>query len=172
MTKYYILPIFTSFFSFIENGKCQVESVTEITVHNKSPKQIYDFMFSLTQEKYLLWHPEHKEFKLLKSTPDTIGSVFYFNEVINGFKIDYKWKVVAIEKNKKILMKARKYSVRVLFEITFKEEGNDTKVRHYLKIGNSLTSWIVKKYFFTETVIKNLDRHVKEEFKNLEWLIL
>lgn len=172
MIKNYISTLLVSLFAGVQYGKCQVESITEITVHNKSPKQIYDFMFSLTQEKYLLWHPEHKEFKLLKSTSDTIGSVFYFNEVIDGFKVDYNWKVIAVEKNKKILMKARKYSVRILFEITFKEDGNDTKVKHYLKIGNTFTSWIVKKYFFTDEVIKNLDRHVKEEFANLEWLIL
>ena len=151
--------------------KYQIVCITEIIVHGISPKQIYDFMFSLTNEKYLQWHREHKEFKVIKETKDTIGSVFYFNEVINDFKIDYDWKVVSVERNKKIIMKASKYLIPIYLEITLKEEGNNTQVKHHLKTGNCVTYWIIKKYFFTEERSRDLDRHVKEEFTNLEWLI-
>lgn len=166
-----------SFFSFFQNTKYDrmIESITEITVHNKSPKEIYDFMFTLTQEKYELWHPEHKEFKVIKSTTDTIGSVFYFNEIINGYKIDFKWEVIEIEKDKRILMKA-KYFIPITLELTLKEENKNTVVKHHLKIGYNgkragISERIIRKYYFTDKVIKDLDRHAKEEFSNLEWLI-
>jgi hypothetical protein len=86
--------IILSSFAFLQSSRCQVESNTVIIVHNKSPKQIYDFMFSLSQEKYLQWHPEHKEFKIVKATTDTIGSIFYFYEIINGFKVNFNWKTI------------------------------------------------------------------------------
>lgn len=170
MKKQFFFLMF-SYFAFLQHGNCQIETNSVIIVHSKSPKQIYDFMFSLTQEKYLQWHPEHKEFKIVKVTPDTIGSIFYFDEVIDGFKVDFNWKVIAIESDKKILMKTSKYGVTIIFELLLKEEGGNTQVTHNLKIGNRLTKGIVKKFFFTEKVIKDIDRHAKEEFTNLEWLI-
>ena len=53
---------------------------TKIEVLGKSPKQIYDFMFQLDNEKYKAWHNEHRDFRIIKQTADTLGSVFFFDE--------------------------------------------------------------------------------------------
>lgn len=149
-----------------------MESITEITIRGKSPKEIYDFMFSLTQKKYILWHPEHQEFKVIKTTAEITGSIFYFKEIINGFKIQYNWEVVQVMKNHKILMRA-KYFYPISLELVLRAENNNTIVKHILKIGKKtgFISKIISRYFFTEKVEKDLQRHAIEEFTNLEWLI-
>lgn len=168
--KNYYFALLVIFSTFVQNGKCQVESITEVTVLNITPKQIYDFMFSLTQEKYLKWHPEHREFRIVALTPEIVGSIFYFNDDINGSTVENSWKVISLETNKKIVMKASQYGVSLIIEIILKEVGSNTQVTHYLKIGKGMTNWIVK-LFFTEKMIKDLHKHVEEEYKNLEWLL-
>ncbi len=157
-------------FAFIPRSNSQIESNTEVTVYNKSPKQIYNFLTTLTPEKYLLWHTEHKEFKAIKTTPDILGSIFYFNDLINGEQVENSWTVVLVEQDKKLTMKSSKFSVSMIIQIELTAIGNNTLVKHQLKVGKSMTGWLVK-LFFTDKMIKDLQRHVKEEFTNLEWII-
>lgn len=86
---------------------CQNNFVTKIEVVGKSPSQIYNFMFSLNKEKYIAWHQTvHKDFSIVKQTKDTVGSIFFFYEKMDNLTVKYKWKVVEIIANQKIVMKA------------------------------------------------------------------
>jgi hypothetical protein len=149
---------------------CQIESNTAVTVHNKTPEQIYNFLITLNPEKYLKWHPEHTEFKAVRINPEVTGSIFYFNDLINGEKVENNWTVIEAVKSKKLLMQSSKNSVGMTIKIELTQDGNNTLVNHQLKVGKGFMSWLVK-LFFTEKMIKDLQRHVKEEFTNLEWLI-
>ena len=80
------------------------------------------------------------------------------------YKIDFKWEVIEIEKDKRILMKA-KYFIPITLELTLKEENKNTVVKHHLKIGYNgkragISERIIRKYYFTDKVIKDLDRHL------------
>lgn len=149
---------------------CQIESNTSVTVHNKTPEQIYNFLVSLTPEKYLQWHPEHTEFKAVTIKPEVTGSIFYFNDLIHGEKVENTWTVIEAVKSKKLFMQSSKNSVGMTIKIELTKDGNNTLVNHQLKVGKSYMSWLIK-LFFTDKMIKDLQRHVMEEFTNLEWLI-
>lgn len=157
-------------FAFFCGVSGQVETITQLRVHNQSPEKIYQFLLTLTPEKYLQWHPDHREFKVIKSTKEITGSIFYFREEINGFKSEHEWKVIALQPNKSITLKTSQFGISLVIEIQLATAGADTEVKHCLKIGKGMTNWLVK-FFFTEKVRTDLQQHVREEFQNLEKML-
>jgi hypothetical protein len=158
------------------NAQSMTNHVTKIEILGKNPKQIYDFMFSLDKAKYIAWHPtEHKDFKIIKETKDTVGSVFFFNEKMDKLKVKYNWEVVELIENHRIVMKAQ-YFIPLYLILTFDETPNGTLVTHELKIGFKkkiigLTDWFLLTFVFGKNKQQSNHRHANEEFKNLETLI-
>lgn len=158
-----------------------IQIVTKIIVKGKSPQQIFDWMRNLNQEKYLQWHPiAHKTYRQSKETEDLIGSVIYFNEEIDSFRVDYEWEFVEVKKSLpisvEIKMKA-KYFYPIYLNLSAKKVDIDTDVTHKLQIGfyamglEKIFDWFVRKFIFTKRQIEALERHATEEFKNLENII-
>ena len=148
--------------------------ITKVEVLGKSPSQIYGFMFGLNKQKYLAWHEEHKDFKIVGQTKDTLGSVFFFHERMDKLTVKYKWKVTSIVPNHKIVMKAE-YFIPIYLTLIFDKTLNGTLVTHDLQVGTNPNSkildWFVGTFILTKSKQKSQDRHAIEEFKNLEKLI-
>ncbi len=144
---------------------------TKIEITGKTPTQIYNFMFGLDKIKYTTWHPEHKDFRVIKQTKDTVGSVFFFHEQLDKLKVKYKWEVVEITQNRKIVMKA-KYFIPIVLTLTFDEIPTGTLVTHNLNIGSKknadITDWFIQRFILTKSKKDSQARHAVEEFKNLE----
>ncbi len=149
--------------------------ITKIEVIGKTPTQIYNFMFGLNKTKYTTWHPEHEDFKIVKQTKDTIGTVFFFHEQLNKLKVKYKWEVMEITQNRKIVMKA-KYFIPIVLTLTFNQIPTGTLVTHNLQIGfkktTGITDWFIQHFVLTKSKKDSQARHAVEEFKNLEKVIL
>jgi hypothetical protein len=148
---------------------------TEILVLGKLPNDIFDYMLNLDKEKYLKWHEkDHLDYKLVKQTTDTLGSIFYFDENIGGkLRTNYNWELVELETNKKLRMKAQ-YFIPIYLLLTFDKQTNGTLVTHELKIGykkNKALNWLIKKIKFGSKNKILVHEHAIEEFKNLEHLI-
>jgi hypothetical protein len=157
------------------NLHAMTNHITKIEVLGKKPQQIYEFMFGLNKEKYIRWHPEHKDFRIVKETKDTLGSVFFFHEKMDKLTVKYNWEVVELATNHKIVMKAQ-YFIPLYLILTFDETPNGTLVTHELQIGfkkkiTGLTDWFLLKFIFTQGKQQSNHRHANEEFKNLENLI-
>jgi hypothetical protein len=157
------------------NANAMTNQVTKVAVLGKTPSQIYDFMFGLDKEKYIAWHLEHKDFKIIKQTTDTVGSVFFFHEQMDKLKVKYRWEVLEIVKNYKIVMKAQ-YFIPIYLILTLDETPNGTLVTHDLQIGykqktTGLIDWCIRNFVFTKSKRHSQDRHAIEEFKNLERLL-
>jgi hypothetical protein len=157
------------------NANAMTNQVTKVAVLGKTPSQIYDFMFGLDKEKYIAWHPqEHKDFKIIKQTTDIVGSIFFFHEQMDKLKVKYRWEVLEITKNHKIVMKAQ-YFIPIYLILTLDETPNGTLVTHDLQIGNKpnskLFDWFITSFVFTKSKQKSQDRHAIEEFKNLEKIL-
>ncbi len=168
-----MLPIVFLLSAF--NAHSMTHHTTQIEVLGRSPSQIYEFMFALDREKYLAWHPEHLDFRIVKQTNDTLGSVFFFDEKMDKLRVKYRWEVVEIEPNHKIRMKAL-HAVPVYLTLTLQELPTGTLVTHDLTIGferkiTGFTDWFLMKFIFTKSKRRSIERHAKEEFKNLEGLI-
>ena len=152
-----------------------INHLTKIEVLGKKPNQIYDFMLSLDKAKYISWHPkEHKDFKIIKETKDVLGSVFLFHEKMNNLTVKYKWEVIEVSKNHKIVMKAQ-YFIPIYLILIFDETPNGALVTHDLQIGNKeknlVFDFFMGNFIFTKSKQQSLTRHANEEFKNLENLI-
>ncbi len=169
-----MLPIV--FLFAVLNLDAMTNHITKIEVLGKKLYQIYEFMFGLNKEKYISWHPtEHKDFRIVKETKDTLGSVFFFHEKMDKLTVKYNWEVFELATNHKIVMKAQ-YFIPLYLILTFDETPNGTLVTHELQIGfkkkiTGLTDWFLLKFIFTKGKQQSNHRHANEEFKNLENLI-
>ena len=148
---------------------------TDITVIGKTPTQIFAFFFDLDKGKYIQWHKnDHIDYKIIKQTPDTVGSVFYYDENIGGkIRIKYNWELVEMETDKRLLMKA-KFIIPIYLLLTCEKVANGSLVTHQLQIGykkNGFINSIIKKVKFTDDIANAIHQHAIEEFKNLEHLI-
>lgn len=157
-----------NFFSTVEG----MSVVVVVTVNGKSPQELYEFMLNLDREKYLDWHKDHKDFKIVKHDPQIIGSIFYFEEFIGKKKINYNWKIISLKQNEKMILKAEHF-YDVTLELTFTKSNENTIVTHALRfgLGNHFLDFFVRKMFLTDTFRKNMQQHAEEEFKTLEHLI-
>ena len=170
-----MLPI--AFLLAAINLQAMTNHITKIEVLGKKPQQIYDFMFSLDKAKYIAWHPtEHKDFRIVKETKDTVGSIFFFNEKMDKLKVKYNWEVMELVENHKIVMRA-KYFIPLYLTLTFDETPNGTLVTHELAIGfkkkmTGFSDWFLLNFIFTKSKQQSNHRHANEEFKNLEHLLL
>jgi hypothetical protein len=158
-----------------------IQIITKIIVEGKSPQQIFDWMRTLNQEKYHQWHPvAHKDFKRIKETENLIGSVIYFDEIFEGIRVREKWEIIEVKRNLPISfevgMKAKTFYPMYLY-LSGKKTNKDTEITHTLFVGFSfkglekIFDWFVKNFILSEKKIKALERHVIEEFKNLENII-
>ncbi len=167
-----LLPL--AFLLVANNLSAMTNFVTEIEIMGKKPFQIYAFMFGLDKPTYQAWHPEHKDYKVIKQTKDTLGSVFFFSEKMDNLTVKYKWEVVQLAQNQKIVMKA-KYPIPIFLTLTFTQTQNGTLVTHDLQIGgrrkSPLFDFFIRKFIFSKRKAFALERHTIEEFKNLESLI-
>jgi hypothetical protein len=156
-------------FNFYPNTE-EMSIISIITVNGKTPQELYEFMLNLDKKKYLDWHKDHKDFKIIKQEPAIVGSIFYFEEYVGKTKVNYDWEIASLKPNEKIILKA-KYFYDITLELIFTESGkNNTVVTHNLKFGsgNGFSDYFVKKIFLTETFRKVMQKHAEEEFKALE----
>lgn len=142
----------------------------------KSISKIYDWLLNLDNERYLKWHSAHKSFTRIKETENFVGSIFHFDEVINGFRINFKWEIVEIKPDEFIKLKAKIF-FPIYILLSMKNVNGDTVIIHQLNVGFSfmglekIFDWLVSHFILTQKKVKALDRHATEEFKNLENLI-
>ena len=148
---------------------------TEILVLGKTPKEIFSYMLNLDNNKYLKWHKDHLEYKLVKQTVDGLGSIFYFDEEMGGkLRVKYKWELIEMETNKKLLTKAQSI-IPIYLLLTFEIQNGGTLVSHQLQLGYkkyNLINWLIKKLKFGTKNQRIVHEHAIEEFKNLEHLII
>ena len=148
---------------------------TEILVIGKSPNDIFNYMLNLDKDKYIKWHEkDHIDYKLIKQTTDTLGSIFYFDENIGGkLRTKYNWELFEMTTDNKLLMKAQ-YFIPIYLLLTFDKKTNGTLVTHQLQIGykrNIVMNWVIKTVKFGSKNQILVHEHAIEEFKNLEHLI-
>ncbi len=157
------------------NAQSMTNHITKIEILGKKPNQIYNFMFGLDKAKYISWHPkEHIDFKTIKVTKELLGSVFFYHEKMDNITVKYKWEVMELVENHKIVMKAH-YFIPISLTLVLDEKPHGTLVTHDLQIGNKQKSGIldffIRNFIFTKSKQATLTRHANEEFKNLEQLL-
>lgn len=153
-----------------------IEHVVEVSVVGVQPEQVWQWVVSMTDVKYREWHRNHRSYALLRSKDDLVGMRFHFDEVLEGkFRINLSWEIVEIEAPRRVVFRALiLYPVRLELALDPTSEG--TWVRHVLRIGGGsplyrLIDPLILRLIFTAERRALLDRHAREEFKNLERLI-
>ncbi|RLB05604.1 MAG: hypothetical protein DRG50_06995 [Deltaproteobacteria bacterium] len=153
-----------------------ISIVTKIRVKGKTPTQISDWLVNLDHDRYLSWHPAHKDFRHIRKTENFVGSVIFFDEIINDVRMKGTWEVLEFQNGESVLLKARAIFPAYM-RLSAKKIGEDTEITNELLIGFSfgflgkIFDWFIKKFVFTERKVRALERHTKEEFERLEDII-
>lgn len=148
---------------------------TTVEVNGKSPDQIYDWILNLDNDKYKRWHPAHKEWKTIKRTPNEIGSIVYLDEQFNHFRLKLTGELVEVKPNRFLLYKYKSLIPGYL-SLAFESTNRGTRVIHKTGIGckgllGKIIDWTLRKLYFTRAFEEALEKHAKEEFRNLEEII-
>lgn len=147
-------------------------ATTIIDVNGVEPEQIEDFFLTLDKEKYLDWHPEHIDYKMIRLTDDIIGSEIYFKEKFDKLLIDYTWKIISYTPGRSLTLKA-KYFYPIQLYLSFDQNANGTTVLHAISLGfegfgSKLFDAVISKTMFTTADLRSNERHAIEEFKRLK----
>lgn len=148
---------------------------TTVEVTGKSSVQIYDWILNLDNDKYKRWHPAHKEWKTIKRTPNEMGSIIYLDEQFNRFRLKLTGELVEVKPNR-ILLYRLKSPISGYLSLVFEPTNTGTRVIHKIGVGygglfGKIINWLLRKFYLTKAFEEALEKHAKEEFKNLEALI-
>jgi hypothetical protein len=147
----------------------------KIEIEGKTPEQIYKWLIDLDNEKYRKWHPDHREWRIIRQTPDIIGSVVYFDERFNHFRLKLTGKLIELKPDEYLLFKL-KSPVPAHLSLTIKATRKGTSVTHEVRAGydggfGKITDWFLRKLYLPKEFEEALAKHAREEFKNLERLL-
>jgi len=150
--KYHALPGFTS----------------AVEVKDLRPREIHRWLREMDNKRFKQWHPAHREYRVVRETPNYVGSRFYFREIVDGFEISGTWEVVYAEPPDTLIFKRRWQPVYWLLILTGTKNG--TLVMNDMRYG---TGWkwidrplgrIVERFYLTPEIQKAIDQHDREEF--------
>lgn len=150
---------------------------TTIEVSGKAPDQIYDWILNLDNDKYKRWHTAHKEWKTIKRTSNEIGSIVYLDEQFNHFRLKLTGELVELTPNRFLFYKGKgNLFIPGYLSLTFEPTNAGTKVIHKIGAGykglfGKVIDWLLRKFYLTKAFEEALEKHAKEEFKNLEKLL-
>lgn len=100
------------------------------------------------------------------------GANFVF--FLRNIALKIKEELIEAKPNKLLIYKGKSLIPAYLF-LSFKPAKTGTIVTHSLKIGykgifGKIIDWFTRKFYLTKAFEKALEKHAKEEFKNLEEL--
>ncbi|MBA4369161.1 MAG: hypothetical protein C0403_16155 [Desulfobacterium sp.] len=149
---------------------------TEIVVNKVRPSQIFDWIMNLTPEKYRQWDPKAHVGKIKRPALLKEGDKFWFEEMIDEYKVSFKWKIIKIDKPNLFLMKAI-VPFPIYLQLSFLPFNEDTKVIHELRIGfnffglEEIVDYFINFFIMPEKKITAIKKHATEEFQNLEKIL-
>ncbi len=153
-----------------------IKITTEIIVPNTSPSQIFDWIMNLTPEKYRQWDPKAHVGKIKRPSVLKVGDKFWFEEVIDNYKISFRWIIKVLNRPNLFLMKAS-IPFPVYLQLSFLPLNKDSKVIHELRIGfnffglEKIVDFFITLFIMPGKKISAIRRHATEEFKNLEEIL-
>lgn len=150
---------------------------TEILVNNVTPSQIFDWIMYLTPEKYRQWDPRAHIGKIERPAILKTGDTFRFEEKIDQYKINFRWKIVKLDRPNFFLMKAV-IPFPIYLQLSFLPfNRGDTKVLHELRVGfhfpgiEKIVDYVINFFIMPRKKIDAIQKHATEEFRNLEKIL-
>jgi hypothetical protein len=163
----------------LNNGRIQLS--THTTLEGVLPHQAYDFLVSMDEERYRVFHPkDHKTYKVLHQPEHGIvGTIVYLKEEYeNGYISSAKAKFIEATPDKKIVLQSiSPWWQPCTLVFMFNATDNGTVITHHMQIGSSFPiigvvyNKIVKCFFLSKENITAIYTHVKEEYRNLESML-
>lgn len=151
---------------------------TSICVKNLNAHKLYEFMLHCTDEQYAEWWPgTHLAFHTIKRTPNDVGNLVYFDEMIGSRRLKYKAVVIEATPDRKITWQMKKF-VRLPGYLSL--ELNDTnlglEIAHTLSVGyNNAISRVcldpLIRLYANKKYEYDLVKHANAEFNKLAELL-
>ena len=163
----------------IQNNRIQF--TTHTTLQGVSPHQVYNYLVSMDDEGYRLFHPsDHREYRVLhRPRSGLIGTVVYMKEqYANGYVSSAKAKFADLVPDRKIVLKSvSPWWQPCTLVFAFEASDSGTVVTHHMQIGSALPvigrvyNRMVELFFLSEENTAAIYTHVKEEYSNLERIL-
>jgi hypothetical protein len=168
-------------FAIESMSNSRIQFTTHTTLRGVLPHQVYDFLISMDEECYRVFHPkDHKAYKVLHQPENGIvGTIIYLKEEYeNGYISSAKAKFIEVTPDKKIVLQSISpwwQPCTLVFVLAASDTG--TVITHHMQIGSVLPiigfvyNKIVKRFFLSQDNIAAIYKHVKEEYMNLERIL-
>ncbi|MFX1358659.1 MAG: SRPBCC family protein [Promethearchaeota archaeon] len=141
-----------------------MKTLRETIEINVSPEIIWDWLLNFT-ENYLEWHPSHIRANWETETVNTVGSILYTEEDINGDFLKMKFRVVNLTPNRlyrfKTVGRLKFLLAGGSFEIEPSKSGSLFTATLDFHMGKLLSKIAKKK-------VQQISQHMIEEGKNLK----
>lgn len=154
-----------------------IRVVTTIDIQGKTPEAIYEWIVTLDDERYRRWHPAHIAWRTIRQTPEDVGSLVFLDEQFEGFRVRYVGEVVGSVPGRLLRYRLKRIvPLPVALTLRFDPRTHGTTVTHALAAGyqgafGRILDGVLRRTVLTPAFEKALERHAREEFKNLERLI-
>jgi len=146
-----------------------IKIATQVLVKGLTGKKIYDFFLECTDEGYRRWWPgTHLAWRIKKRTPDTVGSVIWFDEYVGRHRISFDAVVREIEPGRRMLVQMRRVvslPAWLLMELEDVEDGvmvTHTLMAGFRGVGSVLDPLLRLK--MSRDFEKAMDDHARTEF--------
>ncbi len=146
-----------------------------VEVKDLRPGEIHRWLREMDNSRFKKWHAAHREYRVIRKTPDYIGGRFYFREIVGEFEISGTWEVIFAEPPDTIIFKRLWQPVYWSLILTGTETG--TLVTNDMRYGTGW-EWVdrslkrfVERFYLTPEIQTAIDLHDREEFLMLGTVI-
>ncbi len=139
-----------------------------VIVKEVTPQEIHHWLNTMDNEMFKTWHPAHDEYRIVRTKKDFIGSRIYFDETIQGFRINWTWEI--IESHPPDTMIFKRVGLPVYWTILLLDNDSGTEIINDMRFGIGW-SWFdrllkhgVENYYLTQKIQKAIIQHDRDEF--------
>ena len=151
---------------------------TNVHAKNLSAHALYEFMLHCTDEQYAKWWPgTHLAFHTIRRSPNDVGSLIYFDEMVGTRRLKYKAIITEANPDHKITWQMKKF-VRLpcYLSLELQDTGAGVDITHTLSIrfNNAFSRALIDpfvKLYANKKFEADLAQHAQIEFNKLAELL-
>ena len=149
-----------------------LEMTTVVPVKGITGKAVIDFFISCTDQKYQHWWPgTHFAFHTLQRTPNEIGNLVYFDEMVGTRRLKFKGVVIEYIPGYKIVWQMKKrFRLPAWLVLETAQTPDGVTITHTLKAGFKGIGTILDpllRLYLSSKFQQDLEDHANYEFNRL-----
>ncbi|HWE20099.1 MAG TPA: hypothetical protein VG758_23455 [Hyphomicrobiaceae bacterium] len=138
--------------------------------------EVLDFLLNCTDEEYRAWWPgTHLQLHALARRPGDIGSIYYMDEFVGGYRLRMTAVVCALEPGKRIVWQLKRgITLPARLTLDLADDAQGVAITHTIEAGfrglGRLLDPLLRLYL-SHNFERAMDEHVRTEFPRLRDLL-